>query len=90
MSDIPTQTGEGHFADPTISPSTDNPTKFDSQTATTAGSAAGSSGGPGAWNTKKFRDEYEIAKSRLVDQNYNSSRYPHAWCMFKGIRLSSA
>ena len=24
-----------------------------------------------AWNTKKFRDEYDLAKSRLSDQKFN-------------------
>ncbi|KAK3393627.1 hypothetical protein B0H63DRAFT_22036 [Podospora didyma] len=25
--------------------------------------------GPAAWNTKKFRDDYDMAKQRLTDQN---------------------
>jgi hypothetical protein len=27
-----------------------------------------------AWNTKKFRDEYEISKHRLLDQKFSSSK----------------
>ncbi|KAK4116274.1 hypothetical protein N656DRAFT_794597 [Canariomyces notabilis] len=29
-----------------------------------------------AWNTKKFRDEYEISKHRLLDQKFSSTEYP--------------
>ncbi|KAL2132520.1 hypothetical protein VTI74DRAFT_3710 [Chaetomium olivicolor] len=31
---------------------------------------------PGAWNTKKFRDEYEMYKNRLQDKSFSSTEYP--------------
>jgi hypothetical protein len=27
--------------------------------------------GPGSWNTKKFRDEYETLKNRLLDSQFS-------------------
>jgi len=27
--------------------------------------------GPGSWNTKKFRDEYETLKNRLLDPQFS-------------------
>ncbi|OIW35298.1 hypothetical protein CONLIGDRAFT_627353 [Coniochaeta ligniaria NRRL 30616] len=30
---------------------------------------------PAAWNTKKFREEYEIARSRLSDQKFDITQY---------------
>ncbi|GAB1310523.1 hypothetical protein MFIFM68171_00733 [Madurella fahalii] len=29
-----------------------------------------------SWNTKKFRDEYEVSKHRLLDQKFSSADYP--------------
>ncbi|KAK1755066.1 hypothetical protein QBC47DRAFT_382659 [Echria macrotheca] len=34
-----------------------------------------SSTGPGAWNTKKFRDEFQAARIRLTDQKFNPNEY---------------
>ena len=55
-------------------------TKLDSQTTTAdngsgSGSTAPGNAGPGAWNTKKFRDEYEMAKARLVDRDFSSGKW---------------
>ncbi|KAK0734383.1 hypothetical protein B0T26DRAFT_746300 [Lasiosphaeria miniovina] len=41
-----------------------------------AAAAAKAGAGPAAWNTKKFRDEYEMAKTRLSDQKFNIAEYP--------------
>ncbi|KAK3382896.1 hypothetical protein B0T24DRAFT_672834 [Lasiosphaeria ovina] len=41
-----------------------------------AAAAAKAGAGPAAWNTKKFRDEYEMAKMRLSDQKFNIAEYP--------------
>jgi hypothetical protein len=30
---------------------------------------------PAAWNTKKFREEFDIVKSRLADQNFDISKF---------------
>ncbi|AEO53608.1 hypothetical protein MYCTH_2295168 [Thermothelomyces thermophilus ATCC 42464] len=30
----------------------------------------------GVWNTKKFRDEYEMYKNRLQDQRFSVAEYP--------------
>ncbi|KAL2141483.1 hypothetical protein VTI28DRAFT_2357 [Corynascus sepedonium] len=30
----------------------------------------------GAWNTKKFRDEYEMYKNRLQDKGFTVAEYP--------------
>lgn len=38
--------------------------------------AANINGGPASWNTKKFRDEYEMAKARLSDLKFNIGEYP--------------
>lgn len=32
--------------------------------------------GPGAWNTKKFRDEYDLYRARLQDQKFSVADYP--------------
>ncbi|EGS18864.1 uncharacterized protein CTHT_0054750 [Thermochaetoides thermophila DSM 1495] len=32
--------------------------------------------GPGSWNTKKFRDEYETLKNRLLDSQFSVAEYP--------------
>lgn len=32
---------------------------------------------PAAWNTNKFREEYDIAKSRLTDQKFDICRCKH-------------
>ncbi len=42
-----------------------------------AGSETLAKGGP-TWDTKKFREEYEVAKSRLSDQKFNASECSEA------------
>lgn len=37
--------------------------------------AGNGGGGPGAWNTKKFRDEYETVKQRLIDTKFSCGRF---------------
>jgi len=45
-----------------------DPSKADAQ-------AGNGGGGPGAWNTKKFRDEYETVKQRLIDTKFSCGRF---------------
>ncbi|KAK5663707.1 hypothetical protein OQA88_4138 [Cercophora sp. LCS_1] len=49
----------------------DTPAKSDSQP-----TAANGNNGPAAWNNKKFREEYDVTKSRLTDQRFSSGDYP--------------
>jgi hypothetical protein len=65
MSDLPHNHPEGG---PTDLTAPDTPAK-DTHSATGPSTVANGSG-PGSWNTKKFRDEYESVKARLVDQGY--------------------
>ncbi|CAJ2512957.1 Uu.00g010760.m01.CDS01 [Anthostomella pinea] len=37
--------------------------------------AGGSKAGGAGWNDKKYREEYDIAKSRLLDQKFNIRDY---------------
>ncbi|KAK4150745.1 hypothetical protein C8A00DRAFT_36642 [Chaetomidium leptoderma] len=46
-----------------------NPMKPSSESQQSAKAAA-------AWNTKKFRDEYETYKNRLQDQKFSVADYP--------------
>ncbi|KAK4449342.1 hypothetical protein QBC34DRAFT_405679 [Podospora aff. communis PSN243] len=71
MLDLPHTLPEGG---PTDFTAPDTPAK-DAHSAT-APSAVANGSGPGSWNTKKFRDEYEYVKARLVDQAYTSGMYP--------------
>ncbi|KAK0731166.1 hypothetical protein B0H67DRAFT_62166 [Lasiosphaeris hirsuta] len=63
--------GNGYHILDFITPSTD-------PTQSKAGPSAATiiNGGLVSWNTKKFRDEYEVAKARLSDLKFNIGEYP--------------
>ncbi|KAK0631889.1 hypothetical protein B0T14DRAFT_490349 [Immersiella caudata] len=68
MSDFPHNQSEGI---PSGLTAPDTPAKDTHSAAGPSGVANGS--GPGSWNTKKFRDEYEFFKARLVDQGFTGA-----------------
>ncbi|KAK0657441.1 hypothetical protein B0T16DRAFT_60354 [Cercophora newfieldiana] len=71
----------GPSTDPNTNPSpttTDGLAKDSQSAAAAAGPSTGVANGtgPGAWNTKKFRDEYENFKARLADQFFDGGEGP--------------
>ncbi|KAH8891066.1 hypothetical protein GQ53DRAFT_747315 [Thozetella sp. PMI_491] len=61
-----------------------------SKSATAAGDGSAQSAGQGSkgaanWNTKKWQEEYEAAKSRLSDQKFSSTEYPDPLAPRRGV-----
>ena len=54
-----------------------------------ANNGNGNSNAAVTWNTKKFRDDYDMIKIRLTDQRFSSSKYRCPIRSFLRYRFSS-